>query len=133
MKLFEKATILILCVLLFISVRLNAQETNAIKVLRDANVSFEAKNYQEAINKCDQGLILCGSNDSLSVELLYIKAFSHNHLYENNKAESILKQALGRCSQKTLFIIVWHVHSVECSLFRQIIMRISYLRNMWFA
>lgn len=115
MNLFEKATILILCVLLFISVRLNAQETNAIKVLRDANVSFEAKNYQEAINKCDQGLILCGSNDSLSVELLYIKAFSHNHLYENNKAESILKQALGRCSQKNA--LYYRVACAFCRMF----------------
>lgn len=115
MKIFIKKTILILCALLFITVKSNAQEINAINVLRDANASFGAKNYQDAIKKCDQGLILCGSNDSLSIELLYLKAFCHNHLSENMKAKSILKQALERCYQKNA--LYYRVACAFCRIF----------------
>lgn len=115
MKIFIKRTILILCALLFITVKSNAQEINAINFLRDTNASFEAKNYQDAIKKCDQGLILCGSNDSLSVEFLYLKAFCHNRLNENKKAKSILKQALERCSQKNA--LYYRVACAFCRIF----------------
>lgn len=115
MKIFIKRTILILCTLLFITVKSNAQEINAINFLRDANASFEAKNYQDAIKKCDQGLILCSSNDSLSVELLYLKAFCHNRLNENKKAKSILKQALERCSLKNA--LYYRVACAFCRIF----------------
>ena len=47
--------------------------------------------------------------------LMYIKAFAHNHLYENNKAESILKQALGRCSQKNA--LYYRVACAFCRIF----------------